>query len=90
VLVERSPINKAEKITAPLLLLQGTEDKIVPEAQATLMLEKIRSNPNAGKCDIIIFEGEGHGFRSKDAKKRAMEAELVWYRSTWSIDGGKN
>jgi dipeptidyl aminopeptidase/acylaminoacyl peptidase len=54
------------------------------------MLEKIRSNPDAGKCDIIIFEGEGHGFRAKDAKKRAMEAELEWYRDTWSIEGGKN
>ncbi|GAA6005172.1 hypothetical protein JCM11491_002603 [Sporobolomyces phaffii] len=87
---ERSPINKAEKITAPLLLLQGSDDKIVPEAQATLMLEKIRSNPHAGKSDIIIFEGEGHGFRSRDAKKRAMEAELEWYRDTWKIEGGKN
>lgn len=54
------------------------------------MLERIRSNPNAGKSDIIIFEGEGHGFRSRDAKKRAMEAELEWYRDTWSIEGGKN
>ncbi|GAA5868997.1 hypothetical protein JCM16303_000331 [Sporobolomyces ruberrimus] len=87
---ERSPLTKAAQITAPLLLLQGTDDKIVPEAQATLMLEKIRSNPDAGKCDIIIFEGEGHGFRAKDAKKRAMEAELEWYRDTWSIEGGKN
>jgi len=86
---ERSPLNKAAQITAPLLLLQGTEDKIVPEAQATLMLEKIRSNPNAGKCEIIIFEGEGHGFRSRDSRKRAMEEELKWYRDTWSIEGGK-
>ncbi|GAA5946310.1 hypothetical protein JCM3765_000193 [Sporobolomyces pararoseus] len=87
---ERSPLYKAAQITAPLLLLQGTDDKIVPEAQATLMLERIRSNPKAGKSDIIIFEGEGHGFRSRDAKKRAMEAELEWYRDTWSIEGGKN
>ncbi|GAA5906388.1 alpha/beta hydrolase family protein [Sporobolomyces salmoneus] len=87
---ERSPLNKAAQITAPLLLLQGSEDKIVPESQAVLMLEKIRSNPKAGKCDIIIFPGEGHGFRSWDAKKRAMEAELEWYRDTWSIEGGKN
>ncbi|GAA5820810.1 hypothetical protein JCM10212_002097 [Sporobolomyces blumeae] len=85
---QRSPLNKAEKITAPLLLLQGTDDKVVPPAQATLMLDKIRSNPKAGKCDIIMFEGEGHGFRSKDARKRAMESELAWYRDTWGIEGG--
>jgi len=84
---ERSPINKASQITAPLLLLQGTADKIVPPEQAEVMLERVRAS--GGKCEMVLFEGEGHGFRAKAALKEAFEKELGWYRSSWGIEEGK-
>ncbi|GAA5847199.1 hypothetical protein JCM9279_006134 [Rhodotorula babjevae] len=84
---ERSPINKASQITAPLLLLQGTADKIVPPEQAEVMLERVRAS--GGKCELVLFEGEGHGFRAKAALKEAFEKELAWYRSSWGIEEGK-
>ena len=37
VYLERSPINHVDQLAAPILLLQGTEDKVVPPAQAELM-----------------------------------------------------
>ncbi|BGP26975.1 peptidase S9 prolyl oligopeptidase active site domain protein [Rhodotorula toruloides] len=81
---DRSPIFKASQITAPLLLLQGTDDKVVPQSQAETMLEEVKKNGST--CEMILFEGEGHGFRGRDARKRAMEAELGWYRKTWGIE----
>lgn len=84
---DRSPLNKASQITAPLLLLQGTADKIVPPEQAEVMLERVRAS--GGKCEMVLFEGEGHGFRAKAALKEAFEKELGWYRSSWGIEEGK-
>ncbi|BGP42736.1 hypothetical protein JCM10450v2_006846 [Rhodotorula kratochvilovae] len=81
---DRSPLHKAAQITAPLLLLQGTEDRVVPPAQAQVMLERIQAN--GGVAEMILFEGEGHGFRAKESRKRAMEKELGWYRRTWGIE----
>ncbi|KPV73820.1 uncharacterized protein RHOBADRAFT_54417 [Rhodotorula graminis WP1] len=84
---ERSPLYKASQITAPLLLLQGTADKIVPPEQAEVMLERVRAS--GGKVELVLFEGEGHGFRGKAAVKGAMEKELDWYRTTWGIEAAE-
>ena len=40
--IERSPINKIRNISAPLLLLQGLEDKVVPPSQAELICDKLQ------------------------------------------------
>lgn len=77
----RSPITNAAHITAPLLLLQGTDDKVVPPSQATLMKAAV-----PGVCDVIMFEGEGHGFRRADSSKLALESEIAWYRKAFGID----
>ncbi|TNY17212.1 peptidase S9, prolyl oligopeptidase, partial [Rhodotorula diobovata] len=76
---------EASRIKAPLLLLQGTADKIVPPEQSEVMLERVRAS--GGTADTVLFEGEGHGFRAKEAVKVAMERELAWYRKTWGIAG---
>lgn len=80
---DRSPLFKADKITAPLLLLQGTIDRVVPPEQAEKMYDVIKSA--GGKVDLIMFEGEGHGFRRSDSQKRAIAEEIGHYRKAWSI-----
>ncbi|KAI5476907.1 hypothetical protein MNV49_007079 [Pseudohyphozyma bogoriensis] len=84
---DRSPINHSSSITAPLLILQGTLDEVVPPAQATKMAEEVRGK--GVKCELVMFEGEGHGFRKAESKKRAFEGEVGWYRDTWGIGGGE-
>jgi dipeptidyl aminopeptidase/acylaminoacyl peptidase len=71
---ERSPISHADAISRPLLLLQGLDDKVVPPAQAEVIVEALerRGIPYA----YIAFEGEGHGFRKAENVKRALEAHL--------------
>jgi dipeptidyl aminopeptidase/acylaminoacyl peptidase len=73
---ERSPVHLAEKIRAPLLILQGSDDEVVPPAQASEMLAVLEANkvPHA----YIEFEGEGHGFRKQETVRRCADAELYF------------
>lgn len=74
---ERSPIHFTDRISCPMILFQGLEDKIVPPHQAELMVQALRAKglPYA----YVAFEGEQHGFRRKENIKRALEAELYFY-----------
>jgi dipeptidyl aminopeptidase/acylaminoacyl peptidase len=71
---ERSPILHVDRLSVPLLLLQGSEDAVVPPNQAETMAAAVRAKglPVA----MIIFEGEGHGFRRADSIRAALEAQL--------------
>jgi len=81
---QRSPINHADSITAPVLFLQGLDDKVVPPSQAEMMIEKLKSNdvPVA----YLAFEGEAHGFRKSETITRAFEAELSFYGSVFGFE----
>ena len=41
--LDRSPINHVDQLAAPILLLQGTEDRVVPPSQAETMAEAARA-----------------------------------------------
>lgn len=70
---ERSPINHAHEISAPLLMLQGSADPIVPLAQSQAMAKALADSGIAHK--LMVFDGEGHGFRSPEANRRALQAQ---------------
>ncbi len=74
---ERSPVNHVDALDCPVIFLQGSEDRVVPPNQAEAMVEALDSKniPVA----YILFEGEGHGFRSGANVRRALEAELAFY-----------
>jgi dipeptidyl aminopeptidase/acylaminoacyl peptidase len=60
-----------------VLLVQGTDDPVVPAAQAEGMRKALQA---AGThCDLEFFEGEGHGFRRADTLTACLEAELAFY-----------
>ncbi|GAV95523.1 peptidase S9 family [Actinomyces denticolens] len=82
-LAERSPINHVDSIHAPLLLLQGSNDSIVPADQATSMFEAARAKglPVA----LEVFQGEGHGFRLGANIRKALADELSFYSQVWGI-----
>ena len=70
----RSPINTLDRLASPILILQGTDDPVVPMAQSTALAEAARKRglPMA----MRVFEGEGHGFRGSAARRDALAAEL--------------
>ena len=74
---ERSPIHFVDRIRRPLLVLQGTDDMIVPRAQADDMVAALERNgiPHA----YLLYEGEGHGFRRAENICRSLAAEISFY-----------
>ena len=79
----RSPIHHVDRLSTPLILLQGTDDRVVPPAQAEEMAAVLRDKglPVA----LVMFEGEGHGFRALDNQVRALEAELSFYAQVFGL-----
>jgi dipeptidyl aminopeptidase/acylaminoacyl peptidase len=58
--VARSPLAHAESIVAPLLLLHGDADVVVPVDQAKALAAKLE---RLGRdVSLHIYEGEGHGW----------------------------
>ena len=82
--VERSPIHHTDRLSCPVVLFQGLEDKVVPPSQTETMLEALRAKglPVA----YVPFEGEQHGFRQTENVKRALEAELYFYSSVFGFE----
>jgi dipeptidyl aminopeptidase/acylaminoacyl peptidase len=74
---ERSPIHFTDRITTPMLVLQGADDRVVPPSQAELIVTALRERgvPHA----YLLYEGEGHGFRKADNIAGSLEAELSFY-----------
>ncbi|HEX5569438.1 MAG TPA: prolyl oligopeptidase family serine peptidase, partial [Streptomyces sp.] len=80
---DRSPVHRADRITAPFLLLQGLDDAVCPPSQCDRLLAAVagRGVPHA----YLAFEGEGHGFRRAETIVRAVEAELSLYAQVFGF-----
>jgi dipeptidyl aminopeptidase/acylaminoacyl peptidase len=81
---ERSPVEHADRVTAPFLLLQGLDDVICPPVQCERFLARMagRGVPHA----YIAFEGEGHGFRRAETMVRVLESELSLYAQVFGLE----
>ncbi|MGZ8749985.1 MAG: prolyl oligopeptidase family serine peptidase [Pseudonocardia sp.] len=91
VYVERSPITHVERFTRPLIVLQGTEDAIVPPAQSEAIVAALRGK--GVPVAYLLFEGEQHGFRRAENVRRALDAELSFYAQVLGFplgEGGEN
>ena len=75
---ERSPLHHADRIRAPVIFLQGLEDKVVPPEQSRQMAGALRAR--GVPVAYLEFAGEGHGFRRAETLRRALEAEL-WFHT---------
>ena len=75
--IARSPIHFTDRLSCPLILFQGLDDKVVPPNQSAMMADAVRKKglPVA----YVTFEGEQHGFRKAETIIRALEAELYFY-----------
>jgi dipeptidyl aminopeptidase/acylaminoacyl peptidase len=60
----RSPLHLAESIRAPVLLLHGSADEVVPVEQAETMATRLR---DLGRVvDLHVYRDEGHGWGRPD------------------------
>lgn len=81
---ERSPIHHTDRLSVPVIFLQGLEDKAVPPNQAEMMVEALRGK--GMPVAYVAFEGEQHGFRRAENIKRALEAELYFYATVFGFE----
>ena len=74
---DRSAINFTDQLSCPMIIFQGTEDKIVPPSQAEIMAEGLREKKIP--FSLIMYEGEQHGFRQSKNIISSLESELYFY-----------
>jgi len=83
---DRSPLHHTADLVGRVLLLQGSDDPIVPLDQAERFASELRAGGAA--CDLVVFPGESHGFRAATTIEAALDAELGFYRTLFAPDGG--
>jgi dipeptidyl aminopeptidase/acylaminoacyl peptidase len=83
VYTERSPITHIAALDTPLAVFQGEEDRVVPPAQAELVVAALRANgvPHA----YLLFPGEQHGFRKAENIRAALDGELSFYAQVFGF-----
>lgn len=74
VYLDRSPVHHLDRLSCPMLILQGLDDKVVPPNQAEGMAAAVRAKglPVA----LVEYAGEGHGFRKAETIAHSVEAML--------------
>ncbi|HEV2701180.1 MAG TPA: S9 family peptidase [Steroidobacteraceae bacterium] len=73
----RSPLHHLDGFTAPLIVFQGADDRVVPPNQSELIVQALRARqvPVA----YLLYPGEGHGFRKPANIIRSLQSELTFY-----------
>lgn len=59
-----SPIHKAQKIVAPLMVIHGKNDPRVPVGEAEQIVERVQAS--GGEVEYLLYEDEGHGLAKLD------------------------
>ncbi len=71
-----SPLFHADKITKPMLVVQGANDPRVLQVESDELVAAIRAN--GVPVEYVLFDDEGHGFRNKENRIEASEAYLAF------------
>ena len=69
-----SPLFHAERIRAPLLVVQGANDPRVLQVESDELVAAVRAGGTP--VEYVVFPDEGHGFRSRENQITAAEAYL--------------
>jgi dipeptidyl aminopeptidase/acylaminoacyl peptidase len=79
----RSPIHFTDRLSCPIILFQGLEDKVVPPNQSQMMADAVAKK--GLKVKYVTFEGEQHGFRKAENIIRSLEEELAFYQDVFQL-----
>jgi len=69
------PFQNIQKVTSPILIVQGTADKLVQPGTAERLR---RAATHSGKVDLIHVDGADHGFREREGA--LAERVLTWLK----------
>jgi dipeptidyl aminopeptidase/acylaminoacyl peptidase len=76
-LLQLSPITHIDKVSAPLLLIQGANDPRVPVGEAIQMHAALERKGATTK--MIVFPDEGHGAQKRENKVLEIGHTLAWF-----------
>jgi dipeptidyl aminopeptidase/acylaminoacyl peptidase len=71
-----SPLNRADKISKPLLVLQGANDPRVPRSEAERIVRTVRGHGTP--VWYLLAMDEGHGFAKKPNADFAFYTKVVF------------
>jgi dipeptidyl aminopeptidase/acylaminoacyl peptidase len=75
-LYDTSPVFHGDKITQPLIILQGANDPRVIKPESDDMVAAIEANN--GIVEYLVFDDEGHGFTKNDNRIAGWNAILAF------------
>jgi dipeptidyl aminopeptidase/acylaminoacyl peptidase len=86
-----SPLFHTDKVTKPLIVLQGSKDPRVLQVESDEIVEGVRKN--GVPVEYVLFDDEGHGFVKKENQIEAYSRILKFLdvylkKENAPIDGG--
>ncbi|MEQ8811239.1 MAG: prolyl oligopeptidase family serine peptidase, partial [Imperialibacter sp.] len=75
-LYEISPLFHTEKVTKPLMVLQGANDVRVLPVESDEIVAGVKAN--SVPVEYVVFDDEGHGFRKKENEIKGYGQVLVF------------
>ena len=84
-LSEISPLFHADKITKPLMVLQGANDPRVIKPESDEIVDAIKKKK--GVVEYVVFDNEGHGFTKKANEIRGLQGDPRFPRQVFEGNG---
>jgi acetyl esterase/lipase len=78
-----SPVTQVSKNAAPVLLLHGTKDALVPMAQSELLIEKYRQA--GAKAELVKIDGGVHAFWNGAHFDQTMQLAVKFFRTNLTV-----
>ncbi len=76
-LVQLSPVTHVDKVSAPLLLIQGANDPRAPVGEAVQMHAALEKRGVGAK--VIVFADEGHGMQKRENRVLELGHTLAFF-----------
>lgn len=84
VYLERSPLSHPERFRVPLLILQGSDDRVVPPSQAEAIRDALSAH--GVRHAYVLYAGEGHGFRAAETVIDSLQRELGFLGAVFDFE----
>jgi len=71
-----SPVNHADKADAPILLIHGRDDTVVPYGQSVMMRNALKGKGK--EFEFVELEGEDHFLSQSDTRMQMLDATMAF------------
>lgn len=76
---EISPIKHVDAVTAPVLLIHGRDDTVVPYEQSQIMYDALRGENK--DVELVTLKKEDHWLSSSDTRLQMLQATVAFLRA---------